>query len=86
MKPRLEHGPQTIEDFDVWTHVGHRFHPGFAWVELSNRSRLADRRDADLMLQAMKDRYVEVLVSATQVLPRISVSWPLPRRGMRWHK
>jgi len=57
MKPR-QHAPQTIEDFDVWEHVGRHFHRDFAWVELSNRARLHDRRDADLMNWAQTIRRV----------------------------
>lgn len=51
MKPRLGSLPPTIEDHAIWFRIGqhHRFHPGFAWVNLKDRMQVADRIDADLM-------------------------------------
>lgn len=75
----------TLEDWEVW-HWSEPDWNDLGRLELMDAYEGADDRDFRVMLQALKDRYVDVLVSATEILPRISVSWPLPRRGMKWHQ
>lgn len=65
MKPILKSAPETAEDFDVWLWVqalrfrryGKMQHLRYKWshlVEMEVRTRESDRRDAALMLVAVR--------------------------------
>lgn len=48
-KPRLEPAPLTHEDLEAWSYC-YGFVEGEAWDEHMIAARIADRRDAELML------------------------------------
>lgn len=87
MKPRPE-APLTDEDCGIWLLVTFRLYARAGSPKSLPISFApgCDRRDADLMLKAMKDRGVSVLVKEWG--PRLQKYryWQFPARRMRWHQ
>ena len=57
MKPRFRSADLTQEDWLAWLHARHGFHE-IPWLQLIDAYEAADRRDADLMLWAQRNKDV----------------------------